>query len=114
MPKPNSHNHRPISGNSSPDISQLVTARLTHHRLPSGTPAQQLAQHEAEIQRLLDLEGVLEQAITALVIRSHIAPDHEQRDALAHSRTDLQRYKDEVTSHRAEHERAVGHLRLST
>ena len=72
-----------------PDISELDTARLKPHQQAAETSSRQIAQHEAEIHRLAELAAVLEQAVTALVIRIHMTADAGQRDALAHSRDDL-------------------------
>ena len=61
------HQHAP--DNPLPDISQLVTTRLKPRQTPAETHAREIAQHETEIQRLVELAVVLEQAVTALVIR---------------------------------------------
>ena len=42
-----------------PDISQLVTTRLKPRPTQAETHARQVAQHEAEIQRLVELEAIL-------------------------------------------------------
>jgi hypothetical protein len=93
-----------------PDISQLVTARLRPHQTRRETHAQQITQHEAEIRRLADLAAVIEQAVTALVIRLHMASDPAKREALEHSRADLQRFKDELESVQTEHQSAIERL----
>jgi hypothetical protein len=94
-----------------PDISQLVTARLPPRHSPSGTYAQQIGQHQAEIRRLAELADAVEQAVTALVIRLHMASDPKKREALEHNRADLQRFKDELLSMQVEHQRTIEHLR---
>jgi hypothetical protein len=93
-----------------PDISQLVTARLRPHQTRRVTHAQQIAQHEAEIRRLSDLAAAIEQAVTALIIRIHATMDQRQREALEHSRADLQRFKDELESVQTEHQHAIERL----
>ena len=95
---------------ASSDVSQLVTTRLRPPVPRAATHAQQVAQHKAEAQRLLELADVLENAITALVFRLHITTDKGLIEALEHSRADLQRYKDELDSLREEHQQAA--LRL--
>jgi hypothetical protein len=100
--------HEPFG--SLPDISQLVTARLKHRQPQAETPAHRIAHHEAEIRRLVELMAVLEQAITALVIRLHMTADHGLREALAHNRADLQRFKDELASLQMEHQYAIERL----
>jgi hypothetical protein len=94
-----------------PDISQLVTARLQPRQSPSGTYAQQIAQHQAEVHRLAELADVVEQAVTALVIRLHMASDLAKREALEHNRADLQRFKDELLSMQVEHQQTIERLR---
>jgi hypothetical protein len=107
MPK-NAHERQP--DDSSPDISQLATSLLGPRRPPVETQAQEVVQHEAEIRRLSELAEVVEQAVTALVIRLHMASEQEQRERLEHSRADLQRFKDELESLQTEHERAIERL----
>ena len=102
------YQHAP--GGPLPDISELGTARLHPHQQATETSARQIAQHVAEFRRLADLAVVLEQAVTALVIRIHTTTDARQREALAHSRDDLQRFKDELESLQAEHQRAIERL----
>ena len=90
-----------------PDISQLVTARLKPRPTQAETHVQQIAQHEAEIQRLVELAAVLEQAVTALVIRRHMASDPVKREALELSRADLERFKDELESLQTKHQNTI-------
>ena len=94
-----------------PDISQLVTARLNPRRTRAEPHAQQISQHQAEIRRLAELAEVLEQAVTALVVRLHMASDPATYEALQHSRFDMQRFKDEIVSSQVEHQRAIERLR---
>jgi hypothetical protein len=91
---------------SSPDISQLATTRLR----PFQPRAKTSAEHKAEIRYLSALADTFEQAITALIIRMHMESDTEKREALEHSRSDLQRYKDELVSRQGEHRRAIERL----
>jgi hypothetical protein len=93
-----------------PDISQLITTRLKPRHTQAKTHAQQITQHEAEIRRLSDLAAVVGQAVTALIIRMHTAMDQRQQEALDHSRTDLQRFKDELESLLVEHQRTIERL----
>jgi hypothetical protein len=93
-----------------PDISQLVTTLLKPCPSPVETHAQELAQHQAEIRRLAELADVVEQAVTALVVRLHMVPDPVTHEALQHSRADMQRFKDELVSMQVEHQRAIEHL----
>jgi len=109
MPKQiREHQHRP--GGWVPDISQLATTYLVPPQPLAATSSEQIAQHEAEIGRLLDLVAVVEQAITALVFRLHLATDQALSAALEHNRRDLQRYQDELVSLRTEHEQAIERL----
>jgi hypothetical protein len=94
-----------------PDISQLATARLPPRPSAAGTHAQQIAEHQAEIRRLAELAEVIEQAVTALVIRLHMVSDAAIYEALQHSRADMQRFKDELVSSQVEHQRAIERLR---
>jgi hypothetical protein len=94
-----------------PDISQLATARLQPRQLPVETQAQQIAQHQAEIRRLADLAEVIEQAVTALVVRLHMVSNPATYEALQYSRADMQRFKDELVSSQVEHQRAIERLR---
>ncbi|MGO8946745.1 MAG: hypothetical protein ACLQUY_03580 [Ktedonobacterales bacterium] len=105
-----SHEYHHEPNDSVPDISQLATARLKPHRPGDETRAQQIAQHEVEIQRLRELSAVLEQAITALVFRLYIMPDHRLHEALEHNRADLQRFKDELASLQTEHQHTIERL----
>jgi hypothetical protein len=93
-----------------PDISQLVTTRLRPPRPRAHTDAQYVAHLRAEIRRLSELGDAVEQAITALIIRQHIVSDPTKREALEHSRADLQLFKDELESLQVEHERAIERL----
>jgi hypothetical protein len=93
------------------DISQLVTSRLRPLQLRVETNDQQIAHHKAEIRRLAELAEVLEQAVTALVIRQTMVSDNGVREALLHNRADLQRFKDEMDSVRFEHLRAIERIR---
>jgi hypothetical protein len=95
---------------SSPDISQLVTTRLRPLELSAKTESQQVARYMAEIRRLTELADAVEQAVTALVIRLHMASDPAKREALEHNRADLQRFKDELDSLQMEHQRAIERL----
>lgn len=95
---------------SSPDISELVTTRLRPLEPSAKTEAQQVARHKAEIRRLAELADAVEQAVTALVIRLHMASDPKKRKALEHNRADLQRFKDELESLQIEHQRAIERL----
>ncbi len=95
-----------------PDISQLVTARLKPFGPHVKTVAQQLAQHRAEIRRLSELADAVEQAVTALIIRLHMASDPVKRNALEHSRADLQRFKDELESVQRDHQRELERLQV--
>jgi len=90
-----------------PDISQLATTPLKPVVSRTETRDEQIAGHEAEIRRLLELADVVEQAITALVFRLHLGTDQEILEALEHNRADLQRYKDELDSLQTEHQRAI-------
>jgi hypothetical protein len=54
------------SGRPLADISQLATTQLKPVLSRTETRAEQIARHEAEIRRLLELADVVEQAITAL------------------------------------------------
>ena len=94
-----------------PDISQLVTARLRPRQARAELDAQQITQHQAEIRRLIELAEVVEQAVTALVVRLHMASDPATYQALQHSRLDMQRFKDEIVSYQVEHQRAIERLR---
>jgi hypothetical protein len=107
MSKKYSEYQRLLDSLSSSDISQLATTRLQPSEPRAATYAQQVAEHKAEAQRLLELADVLENAITALVFRLHITTDKGLIEALEHSRADLQRYKDELDSLREEHQRAA-------
>ncbi len=89
------------------DISQLATTYLGPRWPRAKTPAQQIAQHEAEIQHLVELADAFEQAITALVIRLHMTTDQRLREALEHNRADLQQYQDELAALQTEHEYAI-------
>ena len=95
-----------------PDISQLVTARLRPFGSHMKTAPQQLAQHRAEILRLSELADAVEQAVTALIIRLHMASDPVKRSALEHSRADLQRFKDELEVVLREHQRELERLQV--
>lgn len=95
---------------TSPDISQLVTTRLRPLEPDAKTETQQVARYKAEIQRLAELADTVEQAVTALVIRLHMASDPAKREALEHNRADLQRFKDELESLQMEHQRAIERL----
>jgi hypothetical protein len=95
-----------------PDISQLVTSRLRPLESHTKTTDQELAQHRAEILRLSELAEAIEQAVTALIIRLHMAADPVKRSALEHSRTDLQRFKDELESVLREHQLQVERLQV--
>jgi hypothetical protein len=107
----NSHGCQHESNDSFPDISQLGTTYLRPLPPMEETPAQQVAQHEAEIQRLLEIADAVEQAITALVFRLHMATDHRLQEPLEHSRADLQRFKDELVSLQTEHQYAIERLK---
>ena len=74
------------------------------------THAWEIAQHQAEIGHLVELAAVLEQAVTALVIRIHMTADLGQREALAYSHADLQRFKDELESLQMERQRTIERL----
>jgi hypothetical protein len=104
------YEYRHESLGSSPDISELVTTRLRPLEPRARTKAQQAARHMEEIRRLADLADAVEQAITALVIRLHMALDLTKREALDHNRADLQRFKDELESLQIEHQRAIERL----
>jgi hypothetical protein len=93
-----------------PDISQLVTTRLRPLQPRVQTGAQHVAHLRAEFRRLSELGDAVEQAITALIIRQYIVSDSVMREALEHSRADLQRFKDELESVQAEHQRAIDRL----
>jgi hypothetical protein len=94
-----------------PDISQLATTRLPPHQPPMTLPPwYQIAQHVAEMRRLTEIAGAIEQAITALIVRLHMVTDIRVYEALEHNRADLQRYKDELESVVMEHVRAVERL----
>jgi hypothetical protein len=97
-----------------PDISQLVTTLLTPRPSPVETHAQELAQHQTEIRRLGELADVIEQAVTALVVRLHMVSDPVTYEALQHSRADMQRFKDELVSLQVEHQRATLRLQSRT
>jgi hypothetical protein len=56
------------------------------------------------------LANVVEQTITALVIRLHMVPDAVKREAPEHNWADLQRFKDELESRHMERQRATWHL----
>jgi hypothetical protein len=99
--------HRSGPGDPSPDISELGTTLLTPREPQAKSYAEQVAQYEAEIRRLAELAGVVEQAVTALVIRLHMASNPAKREALEHSRADLQRFKDELESVQTEHQRTI-------
>jgi hypothetical protein len=73
-------------------------------------PQQQIVQHQAELQRLSELVEAVEQAITALIIRLHMATDQRLYEALEHNRADLQGYQGELEVLRMEHERAIERL----
>jgi hypothetical protein len=92
-----------------PDISQLVTARL-EPRSSAEPHTRQIAQHEAEIQRLVDLAATLEQAVSALMSRLRLTTDVRLYAALQHNSADLQHFKLEVDLLRVEHQRAVERL----
>jgi hypothetical protein len=92
---------------SSPDISELGTTLLAPLGPRAKTNADQVAQYEAEIRRLAELADAVDQAVTALVIRLHMASDPAKREALEHSRADLQRFKDELESVQTEHQRTI-------
>jgi hypothetical protein len=92
---------------SPPDISKLVTTLLTPREPQAKTDVEQVAQYKAEIRRLAELADAVEQAVTALVIRLHMASDPAKREALEHSRADLQRFKDELESVQTEHQRTI-------
>ena len=94
-------------GDTLPDISQLATTRLVPRQSHVDMRAHQIAQHQAEIQRLCDLADAVEQAITALIIRVHMTRDQGRQEVLEHNRADLQRYKDELDSLQVEHQRAI-------
>ena len=94
-----------------PDISQLVTTLLKPRPSSVEMHTQQVAQHQAEIRRLAELADVVEQAVTALVVRLHMVSDPLTYEALQHSRADMQRFKDELVSMRVEHQRAIERLR---
>ena len=80
LPMPNKfREHVPGPSSPTPDISQLVTARLKPFGPRVKTVAQQLAQHRAEIHRLSELADAIEQAVTALIIRLHMASDPVKR-----------------------------------
>jgi hypothetical protein len=96
-----------------PDISQLATARLPPRPTPAETHVQQIAEHQAEIRRLAELAEVIEQAVTALVIRLHMVSDPVIYEALEYSRADMQRFKDELVSAQVEHQRAIERLQQS-
>jgi hypothetical protein len=104
--------HVPGPETSAPDISQLVTARLRPLGSHVKTAAQQLAQHRSEIRRLSELADMVEQAVTALIIRLHMSSDPVKRGALEHSRADLQRFKDELDSVLREHQRELERLQV--
>jgi hypothetical protein len=117
MPK-QTREHQPRPGDwvpdsnqeSNQDISQLATTYLVPPPPRGATRSEQIRQHEAEIGHLLELVAIVEQAITALVFRLHIATDQQLQEALEHNRRDLQRYQDELVSLRTEHEQALGRL----
>ena len=93
-----------------PDISQLATARLAPHRAQDEMYAQLIAQHEAEIQRLVDLAATLDQAVSALILRIRLATDPRLYAALQHNSADLQHFKFEVQLLQAKHQRAIERL----
>jgi hypothetical protein len=73
-------------GRTSAPRGLAILRSVFDYQQAAETSAGQIAQHVAEIRRLADLAAVLEQAVTALVIRIHMTADARQREALAHSR----------------------------
>jgi hypothetical protein len=94
-----------------PDISQLATARLKPRQPQDEMHARQMAQHEAEFQRLADLATTLEQTVSALMMRLRLATDPQLYAALQHNSADLQHFKLEVELLQAKHQNAIEQLR---
>ena len=93
-----------------PDISQLATARLKPRQPQDEMYARQMAHHEAEAQRLVDLAAMLEQAVSALMTRLRLTTDPRRYAALQHNSADLQHFKLEVELLQVTHERAIERL----
>jgi hypothetical protein len=94
-----------------PDISQLATARLKPRQPQDEMYARQMAQHEAEIQRLVDLAAMLEQAVNALMMRLRLTTDPRLYAALQHNSADLQQFKLEVDLLQSKRQNAIEQLR---
>ena len=98
------------SGDLLPDISELATARLAPRQTQDAMYARQIAQHAAEVQRLVDLAAMLEQAVSALMSRLRLTTDPRLYAALQHNSADLQHFKLEVELLQAKHQRAIERL----
>jgi hypothetical protein len=83
---------------------------LAPRRAQNEMYARQIAQHEAEIQRLVDLAAALEQAVSALMSRLRRTTDSRRYAALQHNAADLQHFKLEVEVLRAKHQQAIERL----
>jgi hypothetical protein len=93
-----------------PDISQLVTTRLKPRQPEDEMYARQIAHHEAEAKRLVDLAAMLEQAVSALMTRLRLTSDPLLYAALQHNSADLQHFKLEVELLQAKHQNAIERL----
>ena len=94
-----------------PDISQLATARLKPRQPQDEMYARQMAHHEAEAKRLVDLAATLEQAVSALMTRLRLTTDPQRYAALQHNSADLQHFKFEVEVLQAKHQQAIERLK---
>jgi hypothetical protein len=96
-----------------PDVSDLHTTRLRprpHQQQTMEASVQQIAQHEAELQRLIHLAATLEQAISALLLSLRLTTDPRLYAALQHTSADLQQFKLEVEMQQAHHQNTLEQL----